>query len=154
MCDGPDTVISISPSRVMSCACAQSLSTCFVRESEPEGVYTCNYACQQSLDQGKRGELSVASTTSCQRASCSGECQGKRKASVKAPCRCTTMIISGWFYYRVKEFIILSVSYYSSAIMYVQSFLDVKLTKYGYACGRSTTTSGIAPARPRCLALH
>ena len=62
---------------------------------------------QRSLDRGKRGALSEASTTSCQQASRLGECQGKRKAPVEAPCHCTTTRSSDWFfYYRVKEFII------------------------------------------------
>ena len=78
-CDGTDTVISISPSQVTSCACAQSLSPCFVDLKEYLHVTMLR---QQSLDRGKRGALSEASTTSCQRASRSGECQGKRKAPV------------------------------------------------------------------------
>ena len=45
-----DTVISISLSRVTSCACAQSLSTCFARESD-EG---CNYALSTKVSTEER----------------------------------------------------------------------------------------------------
>ena len=128
-CDGTDTVISISPSRVTSCACAQSLSPSFVKNHNLKEYLHVTTLRQRSLDRGKRGALSEASTTSCQRISRSRECQGKRKAPVEPPCHCTTTRNSDWFfYYRVKEFFLFS--YYNSAIicMYVYSSLDVKLS--------------------------
>ena len=83
------------PSRATGVQFLRPCDRCFVENHNLKDVTTLR---QRSLDRGKRGALSEAST-SCQRASHSGECQGKRKAPLQRN--------SDWFfYYRVKEFII------------------------------------------------
>ena len=111
-----DTVISISPSRATSCACVQFLSTCFVRESD--NLQEIRFVSEVSTEE------SEASTTSYQQALRLGECQGKRKAPVKALHYNEFLTGSSTTESRSSEYSVLSFLLHHVCVP-IQSFLDV-----------------------------
>ena len=96
-CDGV-TQIPISQSRATSCACAQFLSACFVKESDNVGLLEIRFVSEVSTEERLARHRRHRISRHCARESAK---EKERRLSR----RCTIVRISDWlFYYRVKAF--------------------------------------------------